>query len=295
MNGQRFDRWTRSLVRATTRRRAIGGAAGAAALLLSGFHRTRAQEVVAAGEACSSTEDCSQLGGPTVCADNGLTEDGALNCCRIEAGACARPADCCGALDCVDGFCVGDSPPPTGDSSPPPTGESPAPTGDGLALGAVCTETSQCAASSGGTVVCGNNGIADDGPLNCCLDESSACSADSDCCGSFYCTAGVCGSPDGGDLAPGEFCVTSTQCSQNLGPAICDGNGFGDGSPVCCLRESSACSNDQECCGLAVCADNAIMGDGGLNCCGNEGAACTVDAGCCADLFCLSGTCQPLG
>ena len=278
MDGRRFDAWTKGMATGVSRRRTLGGLAGAVTLLFGPVRRTEAQELLAVGEACTATEQCSQTGGPTVCADNYMAEDGPLNCCRTQAGACARPNDCCGLLNCVDGFCVGD--------------DVAAPSG-GLPLGSECAATAECASASGGTVICGNNGIEEDGPLNCCLDEGSACAADTDCCGAFFCTDGFCGSPAGGDLAPGQFCVTSNQCSQALGPAICATTATA-GAPVCCLREASACTTDQECCGEAVCADNGISADGGLNCCGYTGAACTLDGGCCADLFCLDGTCQPL-
>jgi len=279
MDDRRFDEWTRRLAGGASRRRVVAGLAGLAAAA-AGRRQTGAQELLGPGETCTETEQCSQFGGAQVCADNGIASDGPLNCCRIQAGACARPADCCGLLGCVDGFCVGD-----GDAS----------ASGGQPLGGVCTATAECAAASGGRVICGDNGIAVDGPLNCCLEEGSACVVDVDCCGAFLCTDGFCGTTGGGDLAPGDFCVTSSQCSQALGPAVCGSNASAAGSPVCCLQEASACSDDLECCGGAVCADNGIAADGGANCCGYTGAACSGDAGCCADLFCLSATCQPLG
>lgn len=280
MDDRRFDEWTRTLAGGASRRRVVGGLAGIVAAVAGGFRQTSAQALLGPGEACTATEQCSQFGGAQVCADNGIAGDGPLNCCRIQAGACARPADCCGFLNCVDGFCVGDD-----DAS----------ASGGHPLGGTCAATAECAAVSGGRVICGDNGISEDGPLNCCLEEGSACAADRDCCGAFRCTDGSCGSTGGGDLAPGEFCITSAQCSQTLGPAVCGTNATAGGSPVCCLEEASACTADLECCGGAVCAENGIAGDGGSNCCGFAGATCAVDAGCCSDLFCLSGTCQPLG
>ena len=278
MDDRRFDAWTRGFVASGSRRRVVGGLAGFLAAA-AGLRRTGAQELLGPGETCIATDQCSQSGGAQVCADNGIADDGPLNCCRTQAGACTRPADCCGLLACVDGFCVGD--------------EEPSP-GGGQPLGGVCAATAECAAVSGGRVICGDNGISEDGPLNCCLEEGSPCAADVDCCGAFRCTDGFCGATGGGDLAPGEFCLSSAQCSQALGPAVCGSNATDGGSAVCCLEEASACTDDLECCGGAVCADNGIAGDGGSNCCGYAGATWAVDAGCCADLFCLSGTCQPL-
>jgi hypothetical protein len=297
MDRHRFDDFTRRFATGASRRRMLAGALAAAVGASFGSKRTLAQEGLREpGEACSRTEECSQTGGPLVCADNQIAEDGPLNCCRMENGACGQDSHCCGAARCIEGVCRVE-----GESEPAPSG--------GLALGAECTETGQCAAVSGATVICGDNFIADDGPLNCCLEEGSACSLNQECCGTVNCVDGRCGTgggtdgaadgadggaDGGGDLAPGQFCVESSQCSQALGPAVCGDNAFSGGSPVCCLQEASACTNDQECCGDAVCADNGIAADGGLNCCGYAGAACSSDPGCCADLFCIDGSCQPL-
>lgn len=56
----------------------------------------------AAGAICTATVECSQAAGPTVCADNGYADDGALNCCRLETVACARDVECCAGLLCGD-------------------------------------------------------------------------------------------------------------------------------------------------------------------------------------------------
>lgn len=65
-----------------------------------GFFRTRPP-----GAECTGNEQCSQGTGTTICADNGIATDGALNCCRLADGACADGAGCCGALTCTDGVC----------------------------------------------------------------------------------------------------------------------------------------------------------------------------------------------
>ena len=283
MDRHRFDDFTRRMATGASRRGLIAALVASAAGAVFGSRPAEAQEgLLGPGEPCTSTQECSQTGGPLVCAENYIAEDGPLTCCRMQAGACTQNSHCCGMMLCVEGFCLGE--------------DEPAATG-GLPLGAECTENGQCAAMSGANVVCGDNYISEDGPLNCCLEEGSACTLNQECCGTFNCSEGRCGAAvaeGGGDLAPGEYCVASNQCSQALGPAICGDNAFSGGSPVCCLQEASTCTTDQECCGQAVCADNGITGDGGLNCCGYAGAPCNSDPGCCADLFCLSGTCQPL-
>lgn len=279
MDPIRFDSWTRGVARRIQRRGLIAGMTGGILSSLVVNRRAAAQQgLLEPGAECFTTEQCSQFGGPQVCADNGITQDGALNCCRIQAGACAIDSHCCGSLNCVNTFCVGDD-----QTEASGTG----------ALGSPCTATSECAAVTNGRVICGENYVAEDGPLNCCLEEGSTCTASNDCCGTFNCEGGFCGSGEGGDLAPGEYCVNSTQCSQALGPARCDTNSV-SASPICCLLEASSCSGDEECCGDYVCASNGIAGDGGSNCCGYSGVSCASDASCCADLFCLNGSCQPL-
>lgn len=290
MDRHSFDDLARRFGSARSRRAVLGVLGGLAVAGLGG-RRARAQQgQLGPGERCASTQECSQAGGPLVCADNLVAEDGPLTCCRTESGACQQDSHCCGALTCEGGVCLG------ADGT-----TEPAATGGGLALGAVCTETAQCATVSGGVVVCGDNFISDDGPLNCCLEEGSACGASSECCGTVNCESGRCGAAagaaagdNGGDLGPGEFCVSSGQCTQALGPAICGDNALSGGATVCCLQEASSCGGDGECCGEAVCADNGIAADGNLNCCGYAGAPCGSDPGCCADLFCIAGACQPL-
>lgn len=58
-----------------------------------------------AGAECTSSDQCSQGGGATICADNGIVTDGPLNCCRSAGGTCTAGADCRGGLLCVDGTC----------------------------------------------------------------------------------------------------------------------------------------------------------------------------------------------
>ncbi|MCC6314582.1 MAG: hypothetical protein IT337_11290 [Thermomicrobiales bacterium] len=284
MDHRRFDELTRGMATATSRRRMLRGVAGGLLVIAFGARRARraaAQETnLWPGAACVSSDQCTQYGGPQLCADNGFSEDGALNCCRVRDGLCYIDTHCCGTLTCIDGVCAGDA--------------DPVAIGDGLPLGSACTESAQCGAVAGGQVICGDNYIAADGDLNCCLTEGSACAEDVECCGQFNCVDGVCGAFAGGDLAPGAYCVATAQCSQALGPATCGVNSDGTENPVCCLIEASPCSTDLECCSGMICADNGISADGGLNCCGAAGAGCASDASCCADLFCIDGACQSL-
>jgi hypothetical protein len=145
---------------------------------------TRPFGVLLPGASCLSTDQCAGLvGGPIICADNGITTDGGLNCCRTEGGYCATGAECCGALACIQtaiyaGVCAAS---PDAINLPP---------------GAPCVTQAQCS-FEGGTTFCGSNGIDEDGPLNCCRNEGGACSDGSGCCNSLLCVGGVCGGTTG--------------------------------------------------------------------------------------------------
>jgi len=233
------------------------------------------------GSACVTTSQCLQsaTGGAVVCADNGYSFDGALNCCRNEGGVCIAggdSADCCAGLLCVGGICGGTS------------------SGGSLTLGATCSATSQCSQPSGGAVVCASNGIAGDGALNCCRNNGGACTDGTQCCGSLLCTGGVCGgTATGSGLVPGDICTATSECSQTGGTTSCSDNGIsGDGTLNCCRPAGGSCTDGSGCCGGLACDSNGLPGDGALNCCNYTGGICAVDAHCCAALLCVSGRCQ---
>src|SRR5215212_7856465 len=270
---------------------------------------------LAPGAQCTSSSQCSQSGGATVCADNGYDGDGPLNCCRNEGGACSGgdySAGCCGGLYCVDGVCTNNR-----------TG--------GLALGAECTQTGQCSQSAGATV-CASNGIDSDGILNCCHNNGGSCDRDTVCCGGLLCTNGVCGTTGGGGgtIGLGGQCAATGECSQVGGAVFCDDNGIAsDGALNCCRYEGGGCSTGSQCCGgldctqgvcqpiggslgggnialggacaadaectasggASFCRNNGTDSDGSLNCCRFEGGACTTGSHCCSGLLCQGGVC----
>ncbi|HEU5430590.1 MAG TPA: hypothetical protein VFU81_02950 [Thermomicrobiales bacterium] len=293
MDGRRFDRWTRLFATRDSRRGALrallGTMAGAAAL--GGLGRVQAQQAaLPLGAACATADQCSQAGGPVACADNGLSHDGALNCCRYADGACPDDASCCAGLYCVNGVCASSQGTQAAvQAAVQPTVQA-VNSGGAFALGAPCSDTSQCGASTAGPVVCGDSKVDRDRTSFCCLQDGGACgTTDAVCCGSLICAQGVCAAPQYGNQGPGDACQATTDCSQALGPAACDA--AADGASRCCLLAATSCSADDECCGGLVCAENGIASDGGRNCCGNAGAACRSDASCCAYLFCIDGAC----
>jgi hypothetical protein len=272
---------------------------------------------LALGAQCTSTQQCTQTGGPTVCADNGFDGDGPLNCCRNEGGACSGvdySADCCGGLYCVDGVCTDNR-----------TG--------GLALGAECQQSGQCRQTTGGAAVCASNGIDGDGVLNCCHNDGGSCSEQRQCCGGLLCLNGICGTGggSGGTIGLGGVCAATAECSQEGGAVFCDSNGIaGDGNLNCCRYEGGGCATGTHCCGgldcinsvcspiggslggghialggscaadaectsqggTSLCRDNGITTDGTNNCCRYEGGACGSDPHCCAGLLCVGGVCS---
>jgi hypothetical protein len=145
----------------------------------------------------------------------------------------------------------------------------------GLVLGAACTTDAECIQVQGSrfvaSVICADNGIVEDGPLNCCLNEGGLCLTDLDCCGSLLCIgysgAGVpnghCSSPNPIDegLPPGSVCTFSEECSQFGGVTYCSQAAQDAGSSI-------------------------------SRCCGDEGRMCAHDAACCGSLICVSGICR---
>ena len=267
---------------------------------------------VTPGGTCTATSQCSQTGGAVVCADNGISSDGDLNCCRNASGACANGSGCCGSLLCTNGVCGGTT------------------SGGTVTAGGTCTATSQCS-QTGGALVCADNGISGDGLLNCCRNQGGACANGSGCCGNLLCTNGVCGGTisGGGTVAPGGACTATSACSQTGGAVVCADNGISsDGDLNCCRNAGGACANGSGCCGSllctngtcggttdgnstvglggtctatsqctqsggsTVCADNGLSSDGMLNCCRNAGGACFGGSGCCGALLCTNGVCQ---
>jgi len=71
----------------------------------SGRCRPKSASGFQPGTTCTITNDCDQAAGPTICANNGIAPDGALNCCREAGGACSSGSGCCGSLLCT-GACV---------------------------------------------------------------------------------------------------------------------------------------------------------------------------------------------
>src|SRR5690606_38050656 len=94
MDGLRFDDLARKAATGASRRLVVKGlvAGFTATVLRFGTpHHASAQNTVPLGGQCSAlgaNSECSQAGGSVVCSDNGISADGAFNCCRNAGGAC---------------------------------------------------------------------------------------------------------------------------------------------------------------------------------------------------------------
>jgi hypothetical protein len=125
-----FDALARRFAHPATRRSIFGALLGSLAFLAGRRPATAQIEPpygIPLGGACSVSTECSQFQGcydfgPIICADNGIAEDGPLNCCLGAGGLCGADAHCCEALLCLDtggdgrgaGTCQpGDGPKPT--------------------------------------------------------------------------------------------------------------------------------------------------------------------------------------
>lgn len=216
---------------------------------------------LALGAKCTETAECDQIEEITYCADNGFAADGPLNCCRFDGGGCGSDPDCCAGLLCVDFVCV-----EVGGRGSSGTG------GGRLSLGAACESAGECS-QDGGEVACDDNGLADDGPTNCCRYSGGACWDSAGCCAGLECIDGVCGGGGavadanggngdvaavGGRVALGGTCRSDDECSQEGGPVTCDDNGiYSDGDLNCCRYAGGGCGNDLHCCAGHVCVGGA--------------------------------------
>lgn len=103
--------------------------------------RAELEGVVVLGGECSTSTECRahDMQADAICADNGFTSDGELNCC-VESGCCVTDADCCGDLRCA----------PTGDVCSV-CRQPPFPT---RGIGQVCASVNECVPSVVCTVEC---------------------------------------------------------------------------------------------------------------------------------------------
>ncbi len=154
-------------------------------------------------------------------------------------------------------------------------------------VGGTCTAASQCGQDFMGTTICGDNGIAGDGPLTCCR-VAGCCGSDADCCGDLLCAptgdvCDVCLRPPFATLSVGDVCGETAECVASvIGTVICADNGRPEDGPLnCCLEAGGLCYDgpDSVCCGSALCIDG-VCGGGEFRRLLAPGAACTSSGQC---------------
>jgi hypothetical protein len=117
---ERFDRLTRAVSQAASRRGVLRGFGALVAGILAGpavsDEAAARLRSVPLGGVCYNDRQCyneyvstRRRQNPDLqivyCADNGFTYDGAFNCCRYSGGACYVDEDCCGTRVCAKQFC----------------------------------------------------------------------------------------------------------------------------------------------------------------------------------------------
>lgn len=172
-----------------------------------------------------------------------------------------------------------------------------------------CTRTDECCSYAGTAVICADNGVTG---LACVAGEGGCCGSDAQCASALLCRGNgdercnsTCVNPS--TVAPtqplslGAPCTSTDQCANTFGgQGYCDTNGIEDDGPLnCCRYDGGLCSDDRECCGVALCVSGASIYGGVCRTAGSQGdgsllppgAMCTSDAICDQSggtTFCLS-------
>ncbi len=240
MDERRFDRLTRNLASSISRRGSLRLLASAGTSLLALVHgkgETAAQGwFLTAGDPCRTDDQCRGADAPLVCADNGFSNDGSLNCCTYAGSRCGADEHCCGTAYCdANGLCTSQF--------------------DARGVGDPCQTTDQCRRSQTGAI-CEYTVSTDD--RRCCWYEGSLCTSGSQCCGSRVCVSGVCQlgageSSLGSCTSEGFQCFAENECCGDLVcaegqcRALAGGSNIGNGRA--CSWEGCTCVwyRDPEC------------------------------------------------
>ncbi len=175
MDDRRFDGLTRAMARNARRRsllRAVAGGAGGAllAVVRRGSPASAHHGRLGPGDACYHNRQCVAADAPLVCADNGVTYDGPLNCCTHVGSRCGFDEACCSSASCHNGFCAERS--------------------VSRRAGEPCQHASQCV-TAGTTLYCTYVANTDD--YRCCAVTGGRCVHNRGCCGTLTCNGGRCG------------------------------------------------------------------------------------------------------
>ncbi|MBA3451130.1 MAG: hypothetical protein H0T18_07955 [Chloroflexia bacterium] len=253
MDDRRFDILARLVAQSGSRRGMVRGLAGVLAMLAAkhGAQPANAHHAfLGPGESCRSDSQCFAGDAPLICADNGFTMDGPLNCCTYDGYGCDVDQGCCGYSSCINGVC-------TSIPSDPGPGD-------------LCVDSSPCFGADA-PLTC--DYVASTGDYRCCTYEGSRCGFDAACCGAATCVDGRCSSAPV-YVSPGDPCQDSSQCVAADTAVTCDYVG-NTNDFRCCAYEGSRCGWDGGCCGWLRCADNGFCT--GLPPTGCNGQGCDCD------------------
>ncbi len=282
MDGQRFDRWTRSLVTASSRRSLVKGLAGAVVAVFA----AGAGEIEAA-PSCRGLRAGARCGTCGACDGNGTCVPNSDNCgdckvCHPTSFRCtALPADtpCAACKTCQGGRCLEKR----------------------CGRGKRCCPSSSACVATGGCCTdaeCGECGTCENGTC-----KSSPGKEGQDCGGSAckVCRGGQCVVKPENANCPGGKCCGGT-CRANA--ACCTDEGCDD--PDCGKCENFQCNrtakNDRPCGNAPAChickdghcvnkPDNSNCRGSNGSCCGG---ACCIGNQICCEGQCCAGTCLPL-
>jgi hypothetical protein len=238
MDERRFDRWTRAVARAGSRRRLLRGLLGGGAVLVAarrGLADTAAHHGMAGpGDPCRTDEQCVAADAPMACDWNGYSNG--LSCCTYEGSNCADDTWCCGTNVCSGGTCTSQSYSCTGAGCAcqlyrDPGCRASCPLYDPCDPGLVCTGTS-------------------DYPGTCVASDSSGCTGEGCAC--------YQGTYDPDPCDQGLVCCLNADNSGTCLPQYtCTGYGVpGDDCPRYCLPGPTQCPG----CISGYCAASGVCG-----------------------------------
>lgn len=265
MDGQRFDRLTRTLTgEGVTRRTVIGGLLGALGLAASEDadakrkkHRKKKKHTVSPPASPSSppsppSSPPPPSPSPPPCVGPGTLRDECED-------TCCNSLICSNRFDCENGhrYCCGQA-------------------------GTACTDDCDCCEDL-------DLGCSERAGHTCqvCSPPQFACSSAADCCRSDQICGnipfegqGCCGDL-GSACVPLEPCCSPHNCSERQGNTCrdCGFVTYWTGSPHTCVTNNDCCANDTVC-------GAGNPGCGASICCNEEGAHCVTDCDCCAGFVC---------
>ncbi|MCA9609634.1 MAG: hypothetical protein KC619_28745 [Myxococcales bacterium] len=236
-------------------------------------------ELVCRGGTCLRPDDTGFMGAP--CSTRGTCDPGLVCDHRMDpSGLCETPPDDCGRdgqmccdLGGSEGSCQGSFHCQFG-SCTDCRGPSLTCLLGGLLPGQECCSGSVCRPA----------------PLipRCCMGQGGACENSLDCCGLMFCGGdGMC--QCGSD---GSFCIDSSECCEG---STCQTFMCRPAETMTmCLEERASCTSSSECCAGLSCSETRTEPTAPpvRQCCSGGSTACEENEDCCGRMLCEDGECQ---